>query len=130
MSDDFTRGIEARNRMFGEDRTKHAFANPDPMHHAFQTLVTGYCFGALWGSDGAPWRDRSLMTMSMVAAQHRFAEFETHLRLAIRNGCDKETIFELVRHVTVYCGVPSGFEAFRIMQKVYGETKAAENPSS
>ncbi len=68
--------------------------------------------------------------MSMVAAQHRFAEFETHLRLAIRNGCDKETIFELVRHVTVYCGVPSGFEAFRIMQKVYGETKAAENPSS
>ena len=122
MSDDFTKGIEVRNRLFGEERTKQAFANEDPDHQAFQALITAYCFGSLWGSESAVWRDRSLMTMAIVAAQHRFTEFETHLKLGIKNGCDKQIIFELVRHLTVYCGVPSGFEAFRIAQRVLQET--------
>ncbi len=124
MSDDFTKGIDVRNRLFGEDRTKTAFANPDPLHQAFQSFMTSYCFGALWGQDGVAWRDRSVMTMAIVGAQHRFAEFETHLRLAIKNGVEKDVIFEVVRHLAVYCGVPTGFESFRIMQKVFDETKA------
>src|ERR1700754_2435757 len=88
MADDLSKGIEVRNTLFGEERTKQAFASDDPLQTEFQTLITAYCFGSLWGKDGVVWRDRSLMTMCIVAAQHRFAEFETHLRLAIRNGCD------------------------------------------
>jgi 4-carboxymuconolactone decarboxylase len=122
MSDDFTSGLEVRNGLFGEERTKQAFANDDPEHQEFQTFITAYCFGSLWGKEGVVWRDRSLMTMAIVAAQHRFAEFETHLRLGIKNGCDKEVIFELIRHLTVYCGVPTGFEAFRTAQRVYQES--------
>ena len=122
MSDDFNSGMAVRNQLFGEERTKQAFANNDPEHQEFQTFVTSYCFGSLWGKEGVAWRDRSLMTMAIVAAQHRFVEFETHLRLAIKNGCDKEVIFELVRHLTVYCGVPTGLEAFRIAQRVHLES--------
>jgi 4-carboxymuconolactone decarboxylase len=124
MTDDLSRGIEVRNALFGEERTKQAFATDDPLQNEFQTLITAYCFGSLWGKDGVVWRDRSLMTMCIVAAQHRFAEFETHLRLAIRNGCDKELIIEVVRHLTVYCGVPTGVEAFRTAQRVFQEQQA------
>jgi 4-carboxymuconolactone decarboxylase len=125
MADDFEKGIDVRNNLFGEERTTQAFATDDPHVTEFQTLITAYCFGSLWGKEGVVWRDRSLMTMCIVGAQHRFAEFETHLRLAIRNGCDKELILEVVRHLTVYCGVPTGVEAFRTAQRVLHENAAA-----
>lgn len=121
MSDDFSTGLSVRNTLFGEERTRQAFAAEDALTQDFQTLITAYCFGSVWGREGAEWRDRSLMTMCIVAAQHRFAEFETHVRLALRNGCDKELITEVVRHLTVYCGVPTGVEAFRAAQRVFQE---------
>jgi 4-carboxymuconolactone decarboxylase len=124
MADDLSNGMEVRNRLFGEERTKQAFATDDPMAIEFQQLITSYCFGSLWGKEGVVWRDRSLMTMCIVGAQHRFAEFETHLRLAIRNGCEKELITEVIRHLTVYCGVPTGAEAFRTAQRVFQEVAA------
>lgn len=121
MADDFARGVEVRNEMFGAERTAQSLANKDPLSERFQELLTSYCFGSLWGRDGVVWRDRSLMTMAIVAAQHRFPEFETHVRLAIRNGCEREVIIELVRHLAIYCGIPTGLEAFRTVQKVFGE---------
>jgi len=122
MSEDFSTGLSVRNTLFGEERTRQAFTADDPLTQEFQTLITAYCFGSLWGREGVVWRDRSLMTMCIVAAQHRFSEFETHVRLAIRNGCDKELITEVVRHLTVYCGVPTGVEAFRTVQRILQES--------
>src|SRR5690625_4784932 len=113
MNNDFARGKEVRSELFGEEATRAAFASEDALSQEFQSLITAYCFGSLWGKEGCQWRDRSLMTMCLVAAQHRFVEFETHLKLALRNGCDQGTLIEMVRHITVYCGVPAGVEAFR-----------------
>jgi 4-carboxymuconolactone decarboxylase len=124
MADDFARGVEVRNTLFGEERTKQSLANTDPLSQRFQELLTSYCFGTLWGREGVAWRDRSLMTMAMVAAQHRFPEFETHLRLALRNGVEREVIIELVGHLAVYCGIPTGLEAFRTAQRVFEEAAA------
>jgi 4-carboxymuconolactone decarboxylase len=125
MSDDFARGVEVRNKLFGEERTKQALASKDPLNERFQELLTSYCFGSLWGREGVAWRDRSLMTMAIVAAQHRFPEFETHLRLAIKNGCEREVIIELTAHLAVYCGIPTGLEAYRIAQRVFQEADAS-----
>lgn len=121
MSEDFARGVEVRKTLFGTERTERALASTDPLDERVQELLTAYCFGSLWGREGVAWRDRSLMTMAIVAAQHRFPEFETHLRLALKNGCEREVIMELVRHLAVYCGIPTGLEAYRIAQKVFQE---------
>lgn len=125
MADDFSRGVEVRNTLFGAERTAQSLAAKDPLSERFQELLTSYCFGNLWGREGVAWRDRSLMTMAIVGAQHRFPELETHMRLAIKNGCEREVIIELVRHLAVYCGIPTGVEAFRIAQKVFQETSEA-----
>lgn len=121
MADDFAKGVEVRNTLFGAERTQQSLAATDPLSRRFQELLTSYCFGAAWGRDGANWRDRSLMTMAMVAAQHRFPEFETHVRLALRNGVERDVIVELVAHLAVYCGIPTGLEAFRTAQRVFQE---------
>jgi 4-carboxymuconolactone decarboxylase len=125
MADDFARGAEVRRTLFGAERTDKALASTDPLDQRFQELLTSYCFGSLWGRDGAAWRDRSLMTMAIVAAQHRFPEFETHVRLALKNGCEREVIIELVGHLAIYCGIPTGLEAYRTVQRVFQEPTAA-----
>ncbi|MBV9858986.1 MAG: carboxymuconolactone decarboxylase family protein [Alphaproteobacteria bacterium] len=124
MSDHLAQGIEVRKRLFGEERTNQALSHPDPAHQDFQQFITSYCFGAVWGEDGTAWRDRSLMTMAIVAAQHRFVEFETHVKLAIKNGCEQALLLALVKHLAVYCGVPTGLECFRIVQRVLAEAGA------
>ena len=121
MADDFKRGVEVRHQLFGAERTQQSLDNKDPLNQRFQELLTTYCFGAVWGREGAVWRDRSLMTMAIVAAQHRFPEFETHVRLALRNGVERDVIIELVAHLAVYCGIPTGLEAFRTAQRVFQE---------
>jgi 4-carboxymuconolactone decarboxylase len=126
MADDFARGVEVRKTLFGAERTEKSLASTDPLDRRFQEFLTKYCFGALWGRDGVPWRDRSLMTMAIVAAQHRFPEFETHVRLALKNGCEREVIIELVGHLAVYCGILTGLEAYRTVQRVFQETPAAK----
>jgi 4-carboxymuconolactone decarboxylase len=121
MADDFKRGVEVRQTLFGVERTQQALDNKDPLNQRFQELLTTYCFGAVWGREGAEWRDRSLMTMAIVAAQHRFPEFETHVRLALRNGVDRALIIELIAHLAAYCGIPTALECFRAAQRVFQE---------
>lgn len=128
MIDNFKRGVEVRNALFGAERTSQALANKDPFNERMQELLTSYCFGSLWGREGVAWRDRSLMTMAIVAAQHRFPEFETHVRLALKNGCEREVIIELVRHLAAYCGIPTGLEAFRTAQKIFQESAGSGTP--
>src|SRR5690606_24998199 len=83
MSDeDYQRGVEVRRSFFGKERTDASLAGDTALEQSFQKLVTAYCFGSLWGQEGVAWRDRSLMTMCLVAGQHRFAELETHMKLA------------------------------------------------
>ena len=123
--DDFERGLEVRRQLFGAERVQQAFANPDPLTQKFQHLMTSACFGAVWGDDSMARPERSLVTMAIVAAQHRFVEFEAHVRLALRNGCSAVQLEQLVMHLTVYCGVPTGGEAFRIVDRVLSEAKPA-----
>jgi 4-carboxymuconolactone decarboxylase len=127
MDDSIETGKRVRIELFGEARLQQAFAPQDDLTQKFQTLITSACFGQVWGDSTIPWRDRSLITMSIVGAQHRFTEFATHVQLALKNGCTREQIIQVVQHLTVYCGVPTGGEAFRAVQKVFeaNDTPAA-----
>ncbi|MEQ1805898.1 MAG: carboxymuconolactone decarboxylase family protein [Burkholderiaceae bacterium] len=122
---DFERGLDVRRQLFGPERVQQAFANPDPLTQKFQRLMTSACFGAVWGDESMARPERSLVTMAIVAAQHRFVEFEAHVRLALRNGCSATQLEQLVMHLTVYCGVPTGGEAFRIVDRVLREGAAS-----
>lgn len=128
MVDWYDKGVEIRDKMFGEGRTQQALQGADDFTRTYQQLLTAFCFGGAWGGDALSWRERSLVTMSILAAQHRFAEFETHVRLGLKNGCTPDEIRDALLHVAVYCGIPTGGEAFRIGQKVLKEQ--AEPPQA
>lgn len=125
----FDKGLEQRAKMFGAERTTQALEAAGDFAGQFQAFMTAFCFGGVWGGEALTPRERSLVTMSILAAQHRFAEFETHLRLGVRNGCTPEQIRDALMHVAVYCGVPTGGEAFRVGTKVLAEMLPAPTQS-
>lgn len=124
MTSNFEKGLEVRKRLFGEERTRQSFAATDDLTQKFQRLVTASCFGEVWADETVKWRERSLISMSIVAALRSFTEFELHVRLGLKNGCSREEIIQVVQHLTVYSGVPTGYEAFRVVQKVFQELEA------
>lgn len=54
-------------------------------------------------------------------ALNRGNELGTHIRGARNNGVSEEEIREAILHATVYCGVPSGVEAFKVAEAVLND---------
>lgn len=63
--------------------------------------------------------------IGMLMALKSWPELGIHTRGAIRNGVSELEIREAVLHATVYCGVPAGVEAFKVVGKAIDEMVAA-----
>jgi 4-carboxymuconolactone decarboxylase len=101
-----------------------ATANVDDFNRDFQRIVTEYCWGEVWTRSVLSNKQRSLNNLCIIATLNRAAEFEIHVRGALRNGCTPEEIRDTLIQVAVYAGIPAGVEAFRIAKKVLAEEGA------
>ena len=119
MDDDlYKRGMAVRRQVLGDAYVDKATANVDDFNRDFQRFVTEYCWGEVWTRSVLTNKQRSLNNLCMIAALNRAAEFELHVRGALRNGCTPEEIRDTLVQVAVYAGIPAGVEAFRIARKV------------
>jgi 4-carboxymuconolactone decarboxylase len=114
----YNNGMQVRRQVLGDAYVDKASANVDDFNREFQRLVTQYCWGEVWTRSVLTNKQRSLNNLCMIAALNRAAEFELHVRGAIRNGCTPEEIRDTLIQVAVYAGIPAGVEAFRIARKV------------
>ena len=85
------------------------------------TMVRRFCFGMFWSRPNLPVRDRSLITVAMLAALGRQEELAGHLRGARNVGLTKEELVEVLMQVGVYAGVPAGVQALTTAAKVLGD---------
>ncbi|MEU0497023.1 carboxymuconolactone decarboxylase family protein [Mycobacterium sp. NPDC006124] len=97
------------------------------MTEAFQPFMTSYCWGEIWTDDTLQLRERSLLVIAMTAALGRMTELEIHTRGALRNGVTPDQLLAVLKQVTVYCGVPAGVGALKVMRGVVAEYEASEN---
>jgi len=123
-SERFAEGLQVRRAVLGEEYVDRAIASADEFNRPLQELVTEYCWGAIWTRPGLPRKVRSLINLAMLTALNRPHEFKLHVRGALRNGCTKEEIREVLLQAAVYCGVPAAVESFRLAQEVFRETGA------
>jgi len=120
-SEKYELGMKTRRDLLGDTYVDGAMGGPEDFSRPFQDLAVEYCFGSIWARQGLPVKTRSLVNLGILIALNRAHEFEVHLRLAIRNGCTKKEIQEVLLQATVYCGMPAGGESFRIARKVFDE---------
>jgi 4-carboxymuconolactone decarboxylase len=120
----FDQGLEVRKAVLGAEYVETSIKNADDFNRPLQDLVTEYCWGAVWTREGLSRKTRSMLNLAMLSILNRPHELELHLRGALRNGCTKEEIREVLLQVAIYAGVPAGVDAFRTARKVFAEDAA------
>jgi len=119
VTDDlYKKAMAVRRQVLGDAYVDKATANVDDFNRDFQRIVTEYCWGEVWTRDVLSNKQRSLNNLCIIATLNRAAEFEIHVRGALRNGCTPAEIRDTLIQVAVYAGIPAGVEAFRIARKV------------
>jgi 4-carboxymuconolactone decarboxylase len=83
-------------------------------------LVRQFCFGMFWNRPNLALRDRSLITVAMLAALGRQEELAGHLRGALNVGITREELIEVLMQAGVYAGVPIGVAALNTAAPVLG----------
>ena len=88
---------------------------PDFYDHVQQSA-----FGDIWSRPGLPIRDRSMITVAVLAALGRQNELRAHLAGARNAGLSQEELVEVLMHIAVYAGVPAANDALNIAADVFG----------
>jgi 4-carboxymuconolactone decarboxylase len=125
-SERYKKGLEIRRDVLGKDYVDQALAKINEFNGPFQKFITRYAWGEVWGRSGLTRRERSLITLAMLVALNREAEFRLHVRAAFRNGVTVEELRELLLHSGIYCGIPAANAAIRVAEDVINETKGGQ----
>jgi 3-oxoadipate enol-lactonase/4-carboxymuconolactone decarboxylase len=111
------RGERVRRAVLGDAHVDRAQAGASELTAPFQDLITRYAWGEIWSRPGLSHAERSLVTLSILAALHHEEELALHVRAALRNGLDVEQIREVLLQVGLYAGVPAANRAFSVAQR-------------
>ncbi|MEL6205288.1 MAG: 4-carboxymuconolactone decarboxylase [Pseudomonadota bacterium] len=124
MTDRFPTGQTTRRRILGDAHVDRAEAQMTPLDTAFQTLITEAAWGNVWASDGITDRDRSMLTLALLAALGNFDEIPMHIRATARTGATQTDVIEAFQHVAIYAGVPRANHALKLAKQTYAEMEA------
>jgi 4-carboxymuconolactone decarboxylase len=118
MSDAAERGMRVRREVLGDAHVDRAIARTTDFTAPFQDLITRYAWGEVWSRPGLSRPERSMITLTALAALGREEELALHVRAAVRNGLTREQITEVLLQVAIYAGVPAANRAFAVAQDV------------
>jgi 4-carboxymuconolactone decarboxylase len=93
----------------------------------FQSLITESAWGTVWSSDKISRRERSMLTIALLAATGNFEEIPMHIRATLRTGASKDDIAEALQHVAIYAGVPKANHALKLAKQTFAEMEEREN---
>jgi len=121
MTDRYAKGMEVRRRVLGDAHVDGAEAARSPLDDPFQTLITEAAWGTVWASDAISPRERSMLTLALLAATGNFDEIAMHVRATARTGASPRDVMEAFQHVAIYAGVPRANHAIKIAKAVFAE---------
>lgn len=87
-------------------------------------------YGDIWLRPALAPRDRSLVTIAVNQSLYATEEIRAHVRRGLDNGLTQAEISELIAHVLVYSGFPTGVNAARVATEVFQERNLPAVPPS
>lgn len=124
MSERYQQGMKIRRQVLGDAHVDRAETEKTPLDAAFQTLITEAAWGTVWASDQISHRERSMLTLALLAATGNFDEIPMHIRATANTGASPEDIVEVFQHVAIYAGVPRANRALKLAKQTYAEMEA------
>ena len=121
MSERYETGMQVRRGVLGDAHVDSAEAAKNAFDAPFQTLITEAAWGTVWASDRISPRERSMLTLALLAALGNFEEIPMHIRATARTGASREDVLEAFQHVAIYAGVPRANHAIKLARETYRE---------
>lgn len=126
------KGMRTRRRVLGDAHVDRASAQATAFDTPFQEYIVDSAWAGVWSREGLTLRERSLITIALLAALGHDEEVEMHVRATANTGASADDITEALLHVAAYAGVPAANRAFRAAKKAMaemadGEAKEAGN---
>lgn len=114
-------GMRVRRAVLGNAHVDRAEARKTAVDADFQRFITEGAWGSVWARPGLTPRERSMITLALLAALGHDEEVAMHVRATKNTGASLDDIKEALLHVAVYAGVPAANRAFRIVKDVAAE---------
>lgn len=121
MSERFDKGMEVRRSVLGDAHVDRAESAKTAFDEPFQTMITEGAWGTVWARDDLSRRDRSLVTLALLAALGQWDEVAMHVRATANTGATPNEVREVMLHVATYAGVPAANHALKIIKQTYKE---------
>lgn len=124
-TDFYGAGMAVRRAVLGEAWVDRASAQASAFDRDFQAFITRTAWGQVWTRPGLTRRERSLLTIALMAALGHHEELRLHLRATRNTGASPEDVRETLIHVAAYAGIPAANSAVRIAKEVLGSQEAS-----
>lgn len=121
MSDRYETGMATRRKVLGDAHVDRAEAGKTELDSDFQRFITEAAWGSVWSRPGLTLRERSLVTLALLAALGNHEELAMHVRATAATGATPEDVVEAMLHVAVYAGVPRANHALKIVKQTLAE---------
>ena len=120
-ADRYRLGMATRRAVLGDAHVDRAEAAKTEFDRPFQELITEAAWGHVWSRPNWTQRERSMVTIALLAALGHSEEVAMHVRATANTGASREDICEAMLHVAIYAGVPAANQAIKIAKQVFDE---------
>ena len=117
----FAQGMKTRRAVLGDAHVDGAQARRTEFDAPFQALITESAWGSVWSRPHWTKRERSMVTIALLAALGHDEELAMHVRATRNTGATEEDLREAMMHVAIYAGIPAANHAIKIVKQTYAE---------
>jgi 4-carboxymuconolactone decarboxylase len=119
--------MATRRSVLGDAHVDRAEAAKTAFDEPFQSLITEAAWGHVWSRPEWSKRERSMVTIALLAALGHDEEVGMHVRATANTGATPEDLREAMLHVAIYAGVPAANHAIKIIKNVLDEMNATQS---
>ena len=125
--DRYDQGMKTRREVLGDAHVDRAEAATTGFDAPFQRMIAEGAWGTLWSDDTISRRERSMLTLAILAATGSFEEIPMHVRATARTGATQADVLQAFLHVAVYAGVPRANHAIRLAKETFAEMENGDD---
>jgi 4-carboxymuconolactone decarboxylase len=116
-SERHAQGMSTRRQVLGDAHVDRAVSATTDFDRPFQELITEAAWGHVWSRPHWSKRERSMVTIALLAALGHRDELAMHIRATANTDATRDDIAETLMHVAIYAGIPAANAAFRVAKQ-------------
>ena len=117
----YAEGMATRREVLGDVHVDASEAGRTEFNDAFLRLITEAAWGHVWSRPNWTRRERSMVTIALLAGLGHHEELAMHVKATANTGAGADDIREALLHVAIYAGVPAANAAMKIAGKALDE---------